>query len=60
MEEIKKVNLDSIINKDGIVVRWPKKKDEKLAVLNYLLTTMNLIFMKTADLKKVQMPHQCL
>lgn len=32
------VNLDSIIDKDGIVVRWPKKKEEKLAVLEYLVT----------------------
>ena len=38
IEKIKKVNLESIINKDGIVVRWPKKKEEKLAVLNYLIT----------------------
>lgn len=37
-EESKKVNLDSIINKDGIVVRWPKKKEEKLAMLKYLIT----------------------
>lgn len=37
-EKIKKVNLESIINKDGIMVRWPKKKEEKLAVLNYLIT----------------------
>ena len=33
-----KLNLDSIINKEGIVIRWPKKKEEKLAVLDYLIT----------------------
>lgn len=34
----KKVKLDSIISGEGIVVRWPKKKEEKLAVLDYLIT----------------------
>jgi len=33
-----KVNLESIINKEGLVIRWPKKKEEKLAVLNYLIS----------------------
>ena len=37
-EEAKQINLDTIINKDGIVIRWPKKKAEKLAVLQYLQT----------------------
>lgn len=36
--EIKKINLDTIINKEGIIIRWPKKKEEKLAVLDYLIT----------------------
>lgn len=30
--------LTSIVNKEGIVVRWPTKKNEKLAVLEYLKT----------------------
>jgi len=37
-DKTEKVNLESIINKEGLVVRWPKKKDEKLAVLDYLIT----------------------
>lgn len=36
--KIEKLNLESIIDKNGIVIRWPKKKEEKLAVLNYLIT----------------------
>lgn len=32
------VNLDSIINKDGIVLRWPKKKEEKNADILEILT----------------------
>lgn len=36
-DEVKNVNLSSII-KDGIVVRWPKKAEERSAVLNYLIT----------------------
>ena len=30
--------LKSIINSDGIIIRWPKKKEEKRAVLEYLIT----------------------
>ena len=30
--------LKSIINSEGIIIRWPKKKEEKLAVLKYLIT----------------------
>ena len=30
--------METIINSDGIVIRWPKKKEEKLAVLDYLIT----------------------
>ncbi len=44
------VNLDSIINKDGIVLRWPKKKEEKNAVLAYLVTK----FEKGVEYKEMQ------
>ena len=37
-EEITNINLSSIISPDGIVLRWPRKKEEKLAVLDYLIT----------------------
>ena len=37
-EETTEIKLDTIINKEGIVIRWPKKKAEKLAVLQYLQT----------------------
>ena len=37
-EEITNINLSSIISPDGIVLRWPGKKEEKLAVLDYLIT----------------------
>ena len=30
--------LKSIKNADGIIIRWPKKKEEKRAVLEYLIT----------------------
>lgn len=30
--------LKSIVNSDGIIIRWPKKKEEKRAVLEYLIT----------------------
>ena len=30
--------LKSIKNSDGIIVRWPRKKEEKKAVLLYLIT----------------------
>ena len=30
--------LKSIVNTDGIIIRWPKKKEEKRAVLEYLIT----------------------
>ncbi len=30
--------LNSIKNSDGIIVRWPRKKEEKKAVLLYLIT----------------------
>ena len=30
--------LKSIKNVDGIIIRWPKKKEEKRAVLEYLIT----------------------
>lgn len=30
--------LDSIVNNEGIIIRWPKKKEEKRAVLEYLIT----------------------
>ena len=33
-EEITNINLSSIITPDGIVLRWPRKKEEKLAVLD--------------------------
>ena len=29
--------LKSIVNSDGIIIRWPKKKEEKRAVLEYLI-----------------------
>ncbi len=31
-------NLKTIVNSDGIIIRWPKKKEEKRAVLEYLIT----------------------
>ena len=37
-EETSNINLSSIISPDGIVLRWPRKKEEKLAVLDYLIT----------------------
>jgi len=37
-EEITNINLSSIISPDDIVLRWPRKKEEKLAVLDYLIT----------------------
>ena len=37
-EEITNINLSSIISPDGIVLRWPRKKEEKQAVLDYLIT----------------------
>ena len=37
-EEAANINLSSIISPDGIVLRWPRKKEEKLAVLDYLIT----------------------
>ena len=37
-EEITNINLSSIISPAGIVIRWPRKKEEKLAVLDYLIT----------------------
>lgn len=37
-EEATNINLSSIISPDGIVLRWPRKKEEKLAVLDYLIT----------------------
>ena len=30
--------LKSIKNSEGIIIRWPKKKEEKRAVLEYLIT----------------------
>lgn len=36
--EIKKDILKPLLDSDGIVVRWPKKKEEKSAVLEYLVT----------------------
>ncbi|MCR4741797.1 MAG: DUF2087 domain-containing protein [Treponema sp.] len=30
--------LKSIRDDEGIIIRWPKKKEEKLAVLEYLIT----------------------
>ena len=32
------MNLETIKNEDGIITRWPKKKEEKRAVLEYLIT----------------------
>ena len=32
------MNLETIKNDDGIITRWPKKKEEKRAVLEYLIT----------------------
>ena len=34
--------LKSIINADGIIIRWPKKKEEKHAVLEYLISKFEL------------------
>ena len=36
-EELEKI-LSTIKNEDGIIFRWPKKKEEKRAVLEYLAT----------------------
>ena len=47
-EEITNINLSSIISPDGIVLRWPRKKEEKLAVLDYLITK----FEAGVDIKK--------
>ena len=33
--------LDSLLDNDRKIIRWPKKKDEKLAVLQYLKTKLN-------------------
>jgi len=30
------MNISKLLNEDGKVLRWPKKKEEKLAVLMYL------------------------
>jgi hypothetical protein len=30
------MNIDHLIDQNGRVIRWPKKKDEKLEVLKYL------------------------
>ena len=30
--------LKTIKNANGIIIRWPKKKEEKMAVLEYLIT----------------------
>ena len=36
MEKVE--TLKSIVNSDGIIIRWPKKKEEKRTVLEYLIT----------------------
>ena len=36
INELKIPYIDSIIDQTGIVIRWPKKKEEKLYVLKYL------------------------
>ncbi len=37
-KEFDETILKSIKDSDGIITRWPRKKEEKSAVLNYLIT----------------------